>query len=294
METTGNFLVFKDFTTILSKDKESKKAVIGTLRKIYDGEMSRRTGQGDPLEWEGKLGVLGGSTTSFHTKMREFADLGERFILYNLKQPNKRDVGKLVFQNGIQDNEAKVEMRKAFKIFIDGIAAMKTQPVLDAQVQEDILDLADLTTTARSAVEREEYGRDHNMITPHLEEGIGRFQKQLMSLAYGLIAINSSEGKGLTLNDIDRKGIYSIALDSIPMIRRKVLVELAKYDGSLVSLRTLSSNLGLPETTVKMSLEDLNAYHMVKKQLVGKAISWFLQPQWVKTYLQSHCLKLRL
>lgn len=276
----NTFLVIKDFSTILSKEKESKKAIIGLLRKIYDGEMNRNTGTGERLEWEGKLGVLVGSTTSFHTKMREFADLGERFILYTFTQPNKRKVGEIILDEEIKDSEAKIAMRKAFQEYLDeSVKVPLVQPKLDAETKNDLLDLADLTTKARSSVEREEYGQDHNIIAVHSEEQIGRFLKQLKGLAYGLIAINRSEGYSEGLLPADRKCLYAVALDSIPAGRRQILMTMAKYND--VTINRLGITLGLPVQTVKIAVEDLNAFHVITKaEGLGKTITYTLNEPW--------------
>lgn len=58
----GSVLVFKDFTSILSKNRESKGEIMAQLREIFDGKYTKRTGTGDDIVWEGKIGAIAGST----------------------------------------------------------------------------------------------------------------------------------------------------------------------------------------------------------------------------------------
>ena len=278
---TMPFIVMKDFTTILSKNKETKAAIMGLLRKIYDGEMSKRTGQGDKLDWEGKVGVLGGSTSSIHTKLREFSDMGERLLFYGFKQPDRRKLGEMILNKKIDDIEAKKAMREAFAGYLDSgsVNIPEEQPILDPETKKDLLDLSDLTTKARSAVERDEYSRDKRVLMVHYEEQVGRFLKQLMAMAYGLIVINLNEtGQAIMLPE-DRKALYGIALDSIPLMRRMVLQVLCEYDSA--STKALGVRLGLPTDTVRHALEDLNAHQLVVKyEGMGRQDNWRLSNHW--------------
>lgn len=284
MPKTGAFLVFKDFTTILSKQKEQKAAIIGLLRKIYDGEMDKKTGNmSETMKWEGKIGVLGGSTSSFYTKMGEFADMGERTLAYIFQQPGKRDLGKRIFKDGLKDFEAKDSMRAAFKIYLDGNDFQipeKTEdfPEFDEQTQEDIIDLAELTTTARSSVERNVF--DNNSITAtHFEEQIGRFQKEIMAMSLGFMIINKHETGAYELIPEDKKTLYGMALDTIPHNRRKVLVQITKMGGS-ATIKSLSKAIGLDNTAIKIAIGDMHAHKMITFHSTMSEEVWELHPKW--------------
>ena len=53
---SGSIMTFKDFTSILSKNREARAEIVGQLREIYDKEYTKRTGTGDDIVWRGKLG----------------------------------------------------------------------------------------------------------------------------------------------------------------------------------------------------------------------------------------------
>jgi len=281
--SNNSFLTFKDFTTILSKQKETRGAIIGLLRKVYDGEITKATGNDDKLnDWERKIGVLGGSTSTFHSKMGEFSDMGERIILYTFDQPDKRELGRWIMKHGINDDAAKKDMREAFKAYLDspGLVFNQQLPELSLEIQDDLLDLAELTTKARSSVERDLYDRNKPITMIHLEEQIARFLKQLMAMAYGLLILNKHDeiGEGKFLS-IDKKLLYKIALDSIPMIRRLVLVELTRYTAPTTA-QAIGTFMGLTTSTITYALQDLNAYKMVDKQVGHGEHLWELKPYW--------------
>lgn len=279
------FLVFKDFTTILSKQKESRGAIIGLLRKIYDGEMSKKTGNISATNnWEGKIGVLGGSTSSFYTKMADFADMGERTLAYIFQQPSKRDLGERIFEDGLNDFEAKETMRKAFKTYLDDSdinipPKVSDLPKFDRQTKDDILDLAELTTTARSGVERNFYDRDAPVMAKHFEEQIARFQKEIMALSYGFMLLNQHDTGQSILLPQDKKTLYAMALDTIPYNRRLILVQMAKLGFSSTE-KSLSEYLGLDEKAIKIALGDMRAHGMFISHASHSGISWELNPKW--------------
>ena len=74
--TYGSILIIKDFTTILSKDKEVQKAIVGQLRKIYDGDYVKRYGNGQNTDWHGKVSILAGVTSKVHTTMHQLTHIG--------------------------------------------------------------------------------------------------------------------------------------------------------------------------------------------------------------------------
>jgi len=281
----NSFLVFKDFTTILSKQKEARGAIIGLLRKIYDGELDKKTGNiSETQHWEGKIGVLGGSTSSFYTKMSEFADMGERTLAYIFKQPPKRELGKRIFKDGLNDFEAKDVMRAAFKAYLDDSGIIIPEkpadlPDFDEQTQEDILDLAELTTTARSSVEREVFDKDHPIIATHFEEQIARFQKELMAMAYGFMVLNKHDYGNSTLLPQDKKTLFNMALDTIPYNRRQVLTTLTRMGGSGTT-KNLGKAIGLDNTSVKIAIGDLQAHKMATFTTGIKSDTWELLPKW--------------
>jgi hypothetical protein len=288
------FMVFKDFTTYLSKNKEQLGAIVGILRKVYDGDMSKRTGLGEKLDWEGKVGVLGGATSTFHTSMRHFSDMGERIILYQFSQPDNVELGWYVLdEEKSEDDKANEEdMRTAFEEYLDnsGFEAFTILPKLTNEIKADLIDLADMTTRARSAVERDQYSQDKRIIAVHFREQIARFLKEMKAIAYGLIRINEHDGLGVALTNQDKAILYRLALDSIPMNRRLILEALTRF-GTMTTER-LSIQIGFDEKTIRFEVLDLVAHGMIEDiKTSTHTHSYRLKDRWSNLFMKFKGIK---
>ncbi len=60
-------LVIKDFTSILSMNRDSRATVLAALREVYDGKWERNVGTdgGKTLTWSGRLVVIGATTSKY-------------------------------------------------------------------------------------------------------------------------------------------------------------------------------------------------------------------------------------
>lgn len=84
----GDFgiLCLKDFSSVLSMNRDQRAQLLAALREIYDGSWTRHVGVdgGRTLTWAGKLGLVGGCTTVIDSHHGVMSVMGERFILYRL------------------------------------------------------------------------------------------------------------------------------------------------------------------------------------------------------------------
>ena len=272
--TPGSIVIIKDFTVIMDKEKESRGQVIGQLRKIFDQDYNRKTGNGNNVKWNGKMGLIAGCTTVMYTAAKKYASMGERFIFYFMDQPD-REIVTMKAITEMKDKTARKEMYDAFQEFIEQFKEVKGGIRFDEETYKNIVSLSEMASRARSSVERDEYSRDKNIIAKHAQEMPMRLAKQLTSIGYGLWIINGSG-----LKPEDQKILYKIALDSIPMQRKEVLVALTKF--AQVRSDALGVELNLPGNTVMRELEDLNAVGMVDKVIdpVIRKINWTLKEKY--------------
>ena len=88
LREVGDFgvLLCKDFTSVLSMSGDARATAPAALREIYDGHWTRWVGTdgGRKLEWQGKLGFVGGCTAVYDRYHAVTGVLGERFILCRL------------------------------------------------------------------------------------------------------------------------------------------------------------------------------------------------------------------
>lgn len=265
----NSILIVKDFTTILSKDKEAQKNIIGQMRKIYDGDFVKKFGNGVEFGWKGKVSILAGVTSKVHTTMYQLADMGERFLMYNFEQPDREEQGMVATANLNTADKVK-EMKEAFGAFVDSLEIPDKVPVIAEDVRRSFVQLAEFATRARSSVERNEFSREKEIRMVHFAEMPGRFATQLLVLAAGLMIVNSQP----ELMETDKQLLYKISLDSIPNIRRLCLQALTQY--AEVETSSLAVKLKYPPATLRLSLQDLAALKVIDYTKSGNRDKWRL------------------
>lgn len=84
--------LFKDFSMTLSENEDELKKIIGCLRSIWDGEVSREVGAAARrVEWKGKITSLVAATPALENKWAVHADLGDRFLTIHWNPPQDID-----------------------------------------------------------------------------------------------------------------------------------------------------------------------------------------------------------
>lgn len=262
---SNGFVVFKDFTTMLSKNKETLGAIMGKLRVIYDGSYKRETGgQVETKKWEGKLSLLAAGTGSIHTKTEEFNEMGTRSVAYMPNIPDDYAISEFLFKHQLDDRKKmKEELQEMVKDYVEGFeipVENRNLPPITREIWKDLTDIAHLAATARSPVEREKYGSSRRQTYIHYKEGFGRLFGQLKSAAYGLMIQN----EGQTLLDSDKAMLYQMGLDCIDPRRRGVLKALTKfsYGGDTHQIGDIT---GYEKQTTDIFVEDLYAHGMLDK-----------------------------
>lgn len=291
MKLNNSLLAFKDFTTLLSKDKEAKTAVLGQLREIYDGEYVKRTGNGQDVTWRGKVGAIAGCTEYIYKNTDEMSAMGDRFVMYAFDQPDRIEMTKFSMrQNGPKEAEHMEHIKKCVKHFVETCVAAAVEKgtyemALPEETEDELMAIADFATQSRSAVFTNfKSGLVEFVPEPELPT---RVIKQMVTLAKTFIAINLTNPdlpadhparKG-TLTEAEKSTICKTAFDSIPRQRRNVIVPLAEYVYG-VTTSGMATALGLPTETVRMYLIALNALGVcdrLKSVKAGQGDTWKLK-----------------
>lgn len=262
----GGFLVFSDFTTMLAKRKEDLSAILAQLRVVFDGKATRATGGLESeITWQGKLGLLAGSTTALYAKTEEYAEVGQRMVIYHMPQPDDYEVGNFKFENAKTDRKAlRLELQDMIRDYVENLPVpllFEQLPEFDPETKADILDIGHLAVSARSPITRNQYSREREIEDIGDKEGIGRIQGQLMTLAYGLM-LQNPDGK---LNDVDRKILYKIGLDCISTKKRLVLQALTEF-GYGGDIDQVALAIHHPKNVTEQAVEDLVGLKMIEKQ----------------------------
>jgi hypothetical protein len=287
----GSLMIFKDFTSMLSKNHDAQKEIMGQLREVYDRHYVKRTGTGDDIVWKGKVGAIAGCTEVIYYANEEFAAMGDRFIMYKMIQPERRDVLELVIDNMSDKTnsfkEKKLYLQNCMKSFLeyhfDNIET--TNLNLLSTTKSEILDIVDFTTRVASGVISDKRTGIVQFVPSHTMPM--RMAKQILAIAQAFVLVNKNtpgvlEGSpaykgGLTIDQTQI--LYKICLDTIPLVRRMALQKLTKYTLG-VTTSGLATSLGYPTPVVGQWLSQLNALGICSREKTGRGDKWSLNSKY--------------
>ncbi len=280
----GGLLVFKDFTSILTKRREARDAIMGQMREIFDRKFDKSTGNNMDTAWTGKLGAIAGVTTAVHEYMSEMSVMGDRFIMYSVIQPDRRKLLEFMMEAKLDGNSQEKKLAVAKGVMHSYLKhvikyAKNAKLNMNAEDREHLMDVADFATKVRSGVIVDER-RGHVQFVPEPEMPT-RLIEQLLSIGTVLSLMREVDGGDATLTEDDMKILYKIAFDSIPVKRRWALRELATYSqGTTTS--GLATKIGYETEVVKEWLAQLNALGICRRMKGGgSADTWLLNQEYV-------------
>jgi Bifunctional DNA primase/polymerase, N-terminal len=239
-------LVIKDVTSILSADRNTRATVLAAIREIYDGRWERNVGTdgGRTLTWTGRITVVGAVTTAWDAAHAVVSAMGDRFVII---RSNSRIGRTKSASKAIRNTGDEIAMRKELAQVVGGLisnASKDEYQFSDAEIDR-LVKAADIVTSARTGVERDYKG---DVIDAHAPEMPTRYSKQLAQLVRGAVVIGISAADALCL-------AIRCARDSIPPVRREILLDIAANPSSLP--RDVHRRIGRPRSTVRRELEAL-------------------------------------
>ena len=220
------FLIFKDMTSLLSKNKDAASEIFGAFREIYDGDYSRHFGSdgGTQKEWHGRLGIIAAVTSEIEKHRSAFSAMGDRFLtvrVYNSDEL-RMEQARAALRNSGTESRIRLELQELTKQLFQGFLP-NTELGIDSltYINDCIVPLAAFVAVCRTPVERSAYSRDTEFI--HTTEGYARLAKQLYGLFRGCIVTGCSlaEAWRITLR---------VGLDTIPEQRAQALRSVLKHE----------------------------------------------------------------
>src|SRR5262249_18459052 len=151
---------------ILSQPNEVRRPSLAALREIYDGSWTRYVGAGGgkALSWSGKLGVIAGCTPVIDNHHAVVGAMGERFIFYRLPATEEKSLAEKALGNVGREATMREEIASVVKRLFLGIDFHEKPLTLSDDEKAALIDLAQLAARCRSAVERDGYRREIELI----------------------------------------------------------------------------------------------------------------------------------
>lgn len=270
LRSIGEFgiIVAKDFGSVLSMNRDARALVLAALREVYDGAWTRHVGTdgGRTLHWAGKVGLIGGCTPTIDRHHAVMGSMGERFLLYRLPESDPDVLARQALAHAGREAVMRRELAAAVRAAVANISAT-THSRSDADTDK-LVGLATLVVRARSAVERDGYSREIELVPG--SEAPTRLVIVLDRLLAGLHAVGVSRADAWRV-------VTKAGLDSIPALRLAVLRTLLGA-GCRIDTNEVATAVRHPAQTTRRALEDLTAHGLVERERAaeGKAHRWSL------------------
>ena len=261
-------IIFKDFTSILSMQKDSMVEVIAALRETFDGQWTRRVGAEGAmsLRWTGKVGILAGVTPAIDRSHAMVTEMGERFVFYRYSDSDGwAESMQALARSG--NTQLAHEIALAVRDFYDCLGlgwSLKAYPEqgtrqLKHSEAEGIVAMGQLSAMCRGLVLRDPYTREINDVP--VVELPPRLVTSLNQLYLAMEFVGVESGVGGEAWNIIRK----IALDSMPMTRSIALK--CAIHGSMrrTSAGEVAHKGRFSDGTAKRALEDLAALGAMRR-----------------------------
>lgn len=267
-------ITMDDLTVLMSKNAEERNAILGQLRLIYDGRMTKASGKskGEGITWSGHAGFIAGSTPSIYRFFAEVADMGERFINYRMKDMNEDLAVDFVMSSGLSSKQMDEAIKGIYGQYFSALMpkVKETKIPIDIDTQKAIIDISKAATRLRTPVVTDE--REHFVSEFVVPEMPFRVMKQLMNMTKALMVMNYAETGSDVLPQDLRTAVewcgYSLADDK----RRayfKALIGL-EQQGLKATARNISAYTGLHHTAVERGMSILSAIGVVKMNEVDE------------------------
>lgn len=268
LRAIGDFgiILCKDFGSVLSMHRDGRNQVLAALREIYDGSWTRHVGVdgGRTLSWEGKVGLLAGCTPTIDRHHAVMGTMGERLVLFRLPEVEAEELARRALEHASDEQKMREQ-------FAGVVAALFTQDLGTPRTRTNdesgrLVSLSTLVVRARSAVERDGYTREIELIPD--AEAPTRLVKVLDRLLAGLDAIGAERERAWSV-------VTKAALDSIPALRRSVM-DVLLADRVELDTSKIAEHVAHPKRTTERALEDLAGHGLIRRHAhgQGKATTW--------------------
>jgi hypothetical protein len=263
---TFGIVLMKDFGSVLSMRPDAKAEVLAAMREIYDGHWTRHVGPegGRTLEWKGKVGLVFGVTPVMDAHHSVISGMGARFLL-NRMTPDPDQFRQALAHAGAATQRMRQELAEAVARLFDR-PRPDPRPLSEEEFERLNRAVA-MAVRLRGAVDRDRHSRELEYVFG--AEGPARLGLTLERLLAGLDTLGVDRAVALGV-------VETVALDSVPPLRRRAyewLRDQKEEDGSghaaFVPTPKIAAAMGLPTNTVRRALEELTAYHLIRRLSQG-------------------------
>lgn len=262
-------IAISDLTVLFSKNQEARNAILSQFRMIYDGEMTKMSGNSaESNTWVGKLGIIAGGTPTIYDKFEEVADMGERFIYYRMKEYDAEKATNIALNRTVFGESLDVKLSTLYGDYMTNVGKKVVQDEvefdLSDKTKERIVEVALLAERVRTVAKKD--WRGEVIVKIPVPAMPMRVALQLSNIAKGLMAISYYETGKTELSEEHLHVLdwcaYSLANEE----KRACLDVIAKHDfGIEVRTSTVADVIGLDTDVVRNILQNLSAVGILER-----------------------------
>ena len=250
-------LLAKDFTSVLSQNRDTAKQAMSAMREIYDGRWDRPVGAdgGRVLHWHGKCGFIGGVTPSYDRYGSIVNTLGDRYLLLRLPEVDAAKQARAALAQAEHEQQMRAELAAAMTGLIAGADLELVHAPMGGDDTTTLVLLASYAARTRTIVERDGYTGEL-LVLPQ-PEGPARLIKALRRVYGALVALGVDADTRWSI-------LARIALDCAPALRVPLMRQLVDTTGSLAT-KDLAVNVGMVTKTASRVLDDLALLRVIRR-----------------------------
>jgi len=269
-------IVISDFTVIFSKGAESRNAILGQLRMVYDGEMIKYSGVNpEPITWKGKLGLIAGATPSIYGYFEEVADMGERFIYFRMKDYDMEKATRIALNRTIYGEELDQKLSDIYSEYIKEAVqdVVDEVPQVSEIIRERIIKMTMFAADLRTPTHYDKFARVVDKIP--VTEGPMRIALQLEALARGIMVMHHKDTGSWELEEQDISYLEWCAYSLANEERRACLKVLASLEwAEYISTQAIADIVGLSTPVIGMVMQHLGAINVVERTGTNDGLMW--------------------
>lgn len=288
----SGIMCFSDFTSILSKNQNSKNEILGQLRLVFDGNFTKRTGTGE-IKWAGKIGFIGASTPDIYQVLEGARSMGERYLYYWLDQPTDMDIVQKQSAVNMSARDIADAMHPLYSEYMHELHAYTSKngipPLrMSAEQNQRVWDAAIFCVAAKATIRTDfKSGKPDAIVS---KPGVGRDSKMFNVCLQALQTMRAYETNDFAADVTDEmvRIVEKCAWSSVGRERRKVLEILTTYDTFMTASEIGSSDsFGLPKEGVEKYLHALHAVGLIQMDKRGNAFAWGIASDDTKKFVSS-------
>jgi hypothetical protein len=266
---TQGVLVFKDFTSIISKRPEIKAEIMSQLRQIWDGHFNNIKGT-KTTEWKGKVTIIAAVTPAIERAWAIQRELGERFV--QVRWPREDGIETALASAKHQQYDIVPKFQAMVRKLVDMPSLMDIKVAVPDPVE--FAYLAEMAAMLRGTVIRDTIGARTIIDVPQYEAPT-RLMKSMIQIAIAHARLFRRE----ECNERDIRLAKRIAFDSIPLTRLKIIDAMLEEstDKSDIVKRT-----GMQHATIDWVCDELSALKVLVESNVGLETFYSFAPGFKK------------